>query len=77
MPEPLRLVDARVLVRYLSNDIPERAARARSLIESDIPIGVTTVALLETAFVLRGAPYRHAREAVVDTLVELLQRENV
>jgi predicted nucleic acid-binding protein len=75
--EPLRLVDTSVLIRYLTNDIPERAVLARRLIDSDAPIGVTTVVLLETAFVLRNPPYAQKREDVVDVLVELLQRENV
>ena len=77
MTEPLRLLDASVIVRYLSNDVPDLAERARQLIESDSSLGITTVALLEAAHVLRNSPYRHAREAVVDTLVRLIQRDNV
>jgi predicted nucleic acid-binding protein len=74
---PLRLLDTSIIVRYLSNDIPALAEPARGLIESDAPLGVTTVALLETAHVLQHPPYAHPRAAVVDALVELLQRENI
>jgi predicted nucleic acid-binding protein len=77
VPQPLRLLDTSVIVRYLSNDLPDRAEQARRLIESDVPLGITAVALLEVAYVLRGAPYRYARSVVVDALVLLLQRENV
>jgi predicted nucleic acid-binding protein len=77
VPEPIRLLDTSVIVRYLTNDLPELAERARRLIDSDLPLGITAVAVLETAHVLRNPPYRHSREAVVDALVGLLQRENV
>ncbi len=76
-PELLRVLDTSVIVRYLSNDLPALAARARALIESDAALGITAVALLEAVFVLRRAPYDYAREAVVDALVDLLQRQNI
>ncbi|MDQ3700407.1 MAG: PIN domain-containing protein [Chloroflexota bacterium] len=74
--EPLRILDASVIVRYLSNDIPRLAEQARWLIDSDTPLGITTVALLETAHVLRNPPYGHSREAIGDALINLRQREN-
>ena len=77
MAAPLRLLDTSIIVRYLTNDIPDLAARARQLIDSHALLGITTVALLEAAHVLRNPPYSHARERVVDALVELVQRENV
>ncbi|MBI3972960.1 MAG: PIN domain-containing protein [Chloroflexi bacterium] len=73
----MRLLDASVIVRYLTNDIPELAQQARHSIDSDLPLGITTVALLEAAHVLRSPPYSHSREAVVDALVNLIRRENV
>lgn len=57
--------------------MPKLAQWARALIDSDTPVGMTPVALLEAAHVLRNPPYNHPREAVVDALVALLQRENV
>jgi predicted nucleic acid-binding protein len=77
MPEPLRVLDTSVIVRYLSGDLPDLAEQARRLIDSDTPVGIAAVALLEAAHVLRNPPYSHPREAVVDALVALLQRENV
>jgi predicted nucleic acid-binding protein len=77
MAEPLRLLDTSVIIRYLSNDIPHLAQRARQLIESDSRLGIATVALLEAVDVLRNPPYAHEREAVVDALVDLLQRDNI
>jgi len=47
------------------------------LVESGASLGITAVALLEAAHVLSRPPYAHSREAVVDALVGLLQRENV
>ena len=76
-PPPLRLLDTSIIVRYLTNDIPRLAEQARRLIDSNRLLGVTTVALLEAAHVLRNPPYNHAREVVVDALVSLLQRENI
>ena len=73
----LRLLDTSVIVRYLTNDIPEQAERARALIESTSPIGLTTIAVLETAYALRRDPYRLPRDTVVDVLIRLAQRRNV
>jgi predicted nucleic acid-binding protein len=75
--EPLRLLDTSIIVRYLSNDLPELARRARQLIESDAPLGIATVAVLEAAHVLRHPPYGYTREAVVDALVRLIRRDNI
>lgn len=75
--DPLRLLDASIIVRYVSNDLPELALRARQLIESDTPLGITTVAVLEAAYVLRRPPYGYARQAVVDALIRLIRRDNL
>jgi predicted nucleic acid-binding protein len=74
---PLRILDTSVVVRYLTNDVPALAERARRLIDSDTPLGITAVVLLEAAHVLRNPPYSHPREAVVDSLVTLIRRHNV
>ncbi|HJP88200.1 MAG TPA: PIN domain-containing protein [Candidatus Limnocylindrales bacterium] len=69
-------VDTSVVVRYLVGSPPEQAARARTLFESDAEIGVSLIALVETAHVLRSQ-YGVARAAIVDALVDLLTRTNV
>ena len=50
----MRAVDASVVVRYLTGDDPDRAARVRDAIEAG-PVYVPTTVLLETEWVLRRA----------------------
>lgn len=76
MAEPLRVVDASVLVRYLAADNPAMLEHARRLIDGDAPLGITAVAVLETAHVLHRV-YGYERAAVVDALVQLVMRQNV
>jgi predicted nucleic acid-binding protein len=77
MPEPLRAIDANVLLRYLLDDDPEQAAKARRLVDSDQLLGLTAVALAEIAWVLAGPRYRHARGLVAQQLIDVLARENI
>lgn len=77
MAEPIRAIDASVLLRYLLQDIPDQAARARTLIDSDRPLGLTAVALAEVAWTLAGPRYRRPRVEVAAVLLELLARDNV
>ena len=77
MSEPLRAIDANVLLRYLLRDIPEQAEQARRLIESDRPLGLTAVTLAEVAWTLAGPHYRRPRSEVAQALIELLARENI
>lgn len=77
MVEPLRAIDASVLLRYLLRDIPDQAERARVLIDSDRPLGLTALALAEVAWTLAGPRYRRERVAVAAALLDLLGRENV
>jgi predicted nucleic acid-binding protein len=74
--EPLRAIDASVLLRYFLADDPVRSAKARALIESEQRLGLTPIALAETAWTLAS---RHAfdRASIARELVELLARENV
>lgn len=76
-PESVRAVDANVLLRYLLNDLPEQAQKARRIIDSARPIGLTAVALAEIAWTLAGPRYRRERASVALLLVDLLARENV
>jgi predicted nucleic acid-binding protein len=69
-------VDTSVLVRYLVGSPRSQAIRATHLIEGDDRIGLPLVALVETAHVLR-TQYGLASEAVINLLIELLQRHNV
>ena len=77
MPEPLRAIDANVLLRYLLSDVPEQAHRARRLVDSEQPLGLTAVALAEVAWTLAGPRYRRARTTVATQLIDLLARENI
>jgi len=69
-------LDASVLVRYLTDDLPAMAERAQRLIESETELQITETALVETAYVLLRT-YRLARADIVDLLIDLLQRQNV
>jgi predicted nucleic-acid-binding protein len=70
------ILDTSALVRYLTLDPPDQGARAQALIDSSDVLGIPSVALVETAFVLSRL-YGVARAAVVDLLVELLGRDNL
>ena len=50
----MRAIDTNVLVRYLTGDEPEQAARARTAVEAG-DIFVSTTVLLESEWVLRNA----------------------
>lgn len=69
-------LDTSVIVRYLVGVPDEHAASARTLLDSDRPLVIPTVALAETAFVLTRN-YGVSRADVVDALVRLLGRVNV
>ena len=70
-------VDTSVLVRYLVGT-PHAEARAAAVLvdESDEDLGVSPVALMECAHVLR-TQYEVSQRDIVDALVGLVQRENV
>ena len=77
MVEPLRAIDANVILRYFLGDVPAQAASARRLIESEQPLGLTAVTLAEVAWTLGGSLYHHERRAIAQALIDLLTRENV
>lgn len=70
-------MDANVLLRYLLRDVPDQAERARRLVESEEPLGLTVVALAEIAWTLAGPRYRRDRAEVAMQLIDLLARENI
>lgn len=70
-------VDTSVLVRYLVGTPIDQARRAAVLIDDDgQEVGVSMVALAECAHVLR-TQYEVDPRDIVDSLVGLIQRENV
>jgi predicted nucleic acid-binding protein len=70
------LLDTSAVVRYLTADPPDLAARAAGLIESESRLVVSEVVLSETAYVLTKL-YKMPRERVVDALVGLLGLSNL
>jgi predicted nucleic acid-binding protein len=70
-------VDTSVLVRYLVGSPSSQARRAAELIDNDAEIiGVSAVALAECASVLRTL-YDVEQHDIIDSLIALIQRENV
>ena len=69
-------VDPSVLVRYLVGTPAAQARRAAALVDGPEEIGVSPVALAECAHVLR-TQYAVGRDAILESLIALVQRENV
>jgi len=70
-------VDTSVIVRYLVGTPAAQARRAARLIDdATVSIGVSVVALAESAHVLR-TQYDVAAHDIVDALIGFIQRENV
>jgi len=72
----LRFLETSAVVRYLTDDPPEMGERVERLLDGCEELRVTELILAESAHVLREV-YGLPREAVVDLLVELIQRENI
>jgi len=70
------LVDTSLLVRYLTGDPPHLAEKAAQVLDGEETLGITEVALVETAYALESA-YGVPRKEVVDALLALLQKENL
>ena len=62
----MRAIDTNVVVRYLTGDHPEQAARAKSVIDTG-PVFTSTTVLLESEWVLRSV-YAFSREEVAAAL---------
>jgi predicted nucleic acid-binding protein len=69
-------VDTSVLVRYLVGTPSAQARRAASLVDGSDQIAVSPVALAECAHVLR-TQYGIGQGDILDSLISLIQRENV
>lgn len=67
-------IDTNVLVRYLVNDEPERAAAARDLLSAasrQEPVFLCREVVVETVWVLKRA-YRFSRARIAEVLMELV-----
>jgi len=69
-------LDANVVVRYITRDVPESNDTVRQIIEETPDLVLTEGIIGEIAFVL-SRNYLLARQDVVDALVALLQRTNI
>ena len=69
-------VDTSVLVRYLVGTPTAPARRAAAFVDGADELGITPVALAECAHVLR-TQYGVEQPAILDSLIALVQRENV
>ena len=69
-------LDTSVIVRYLVGTPPAQARRAAGLIDNESEVGISLGALAECAHVLR-TEYGVAQTDIIDSLIGLVQRENV
>jgi len=69
-------LDTSVVVRYLVGVPAEMAMGARAFIDGHERLGVSTLVLLETGYVLRSK-YGVGRGDTVDALLEFITNENV
>lgn len=65
-----------MVVRYLTGDPPEMAARAAGVIDREDGLKLTAGVLMETAYVLASV-YEIERAILVDNLMAFVQKENI
>ncbi len=70
------LLDTSMIVRYLTGDPPSMADESAAVIERVADLRVSSVVLVESAFVLSSF-YAVPRDRVVDDLIGLLTRANI
>ncbi len=70
------ILDTSFILRYLIGQPPGAARAARTVIDSDTPLGVSDVAIIESAYVLTTR-YQMPRDVTVDALAGLVRRGNV
>lgn len=70
------LVDTNILVRYLTGEPPELAAKAAEIMDGQERLGLTSVVVAEVGYVLSRV-YGIDRTSIVDELIRLLQKENI
>jgi predicted nucleic acid-binding protein len=71
-----RFLDTSMVVRYLTGDPPKLADAAAEVLDGEADLELTDVVIVETAYVL-STVYGIPREAVVDSLIALVQKKNV
>jgi predicted nucleic acid-binding protein len=76
MTDPGAILDTSFIVRYLTGQPPEAARLAQEVIDGEMLVGLTDVAVVETAYVLITR-YRVPRDVAVDALAGLIRRRNV
>ena len=69
-------LDTSVIVRYLVGEPTEQAAQASHIILETEGLQISDVALTETVYVLRTR-YQVPRETIIDSLIALIQRDNI
>ncbi len=69
-------LDTSYVIRYLTGDPPQMAKRAARVIDTDQPLILSELALVESAYVLESF-YKVPREQLVDALNALVQRHNI
>jgi predicted nucleic acid-binding protein len=69
-------VDTSVIVRYVTDDVPHLADLARRIIDSPLQLGITTVAILESSYVLQTR-YGLGRDAIIDVLIDFVRKHNI
>jgi predicted nucleic acid-binding protein len=70
------LLDASVVIRYLTNDHPEMVESASRLLRSDQTLVLTGVTIMEIGYVLTRT-YAIPRAQVVDSLADLMSSRNI
>lgn len=70
------LIDTSIVLRYLLQDVPLQAEKARELIDATSPVRLPVVAISESAFVLMRV-YGVDRATVVSSLQALISRRNI
>ncbi len=69
-------LDTSVVVRYLVGTPKDQADRAARLIDGDADLGVSVVAIVEAAHVLRSF-YQLSRADLLDVLIDFLTKANI
>jgi predicted nucleic acid-binding protein len=69
-------LDTSIVVRYLTGDPPKLADTASRIIDAEQDLTLTDMVIVETAYVLSSV-YKVPREAVVDSLLALIQKRNI
>ena len=63
----MRAIDTNMVVRYLTNDDPAQAARARAAVDGD-EVFVPTSILLKSEWVLRSGGYGFTADCILEAL---------